>query len=373
MRKIRNGNAFLFTTSTIRTHRLLYKSFRISLLSHYSMKNKFILLALTLFISLVSAEIVFRIIGKYPTYTERTGMGGYVSPFEAGGSSWYRIHPANEKCEYSTKEYTASWLANNEGLNDKMFTTSKAGTRMMILGDSFTEGAGASNDSSYPKQLAKILKDSLAASSEVWNCGVSGSDIFFEYVLFRDKLLKYNPDMTVVTINGTDILETMTRGAFERFNEDGTVHYKEAPWFEPFFAHSSLVRRFVFDVCKYNWLFIKKADEQKVNDAVIQQLFMAMDSFANLCLQKNIKLLFVFHPGQIEVEKRDKYLVEPQITYCRKQGYHYLDVREQFYQMGIDTAHAAMLYWPIDGHFNNRGYNYFARGVWRTVAKELSN
>jgi len=337
------------------------------------MKNNLLLLLASFLVSIGVAEIVFRVIGKYPTYTERTGSGGYVSPFESGGDSWYRLRAANKKCTYKTTEYETSWLTNNEGLKDKPFSVSKNGARIMIMGDSFTEGAGACNDSSYPRQLGVILKDSLLGLNEVWNCGIAGSDIFFEFVLFRDKLLKYKPDVVIVTLNGTDINETMTRGGFERFIKDSTLQYKRAPWYEPLFAHSFMVRRFVFDVYHYNWLFIKTADEKKQNDAVIAQLCGAMDSFSVLCQKNNIKLLFAFHPGQIELEKRASYLVEPQITHCREKGYPYVDAREQFYKLGIDTAHAATLYWPIDGHFNNKGYNYLARTVWKQIAIELAN
>ena len=184
------------------------------------MKSKLILLVISLITVLIFAEIVFRISGKYQTYTELTGTGGYVSPFEVGFDTWYRVHPANKKIEYHNEEFSASWVANNEGLNDKPFSTSQK-CSIMVLGDSFTEGSGASNDSSYPRQLADLVRDSLTPSGEVWNCGVGGSDLIFEFTLFRGRLLKYKPSMVIVTVNNTDIPEVMIRGGFERFAQDG--------------------------------------------------------------------------------------------------------------------------------------------------------
>jgi hypothetical protein len=206
----------------------------------------------------------------------------------------------------------------------------------------------------------------------VWNCGIGGSDIIFEYVLFRDKLLKYKPDLVIVTVNNTDIGETMLRGGFERFHKDGTTHYRKAPWFEPLFAHSFLVRRVVFDVFHYNWQFIRANEEQGVHDSAVAELMSAVDSFAILSGEKKFRLLFDFHPMQAELQKREAYFAERFIAHCREHGYEYVDSREQFYKMGIDTTNAASLYWSEDGHFNGKGYNYLAKTVWRRLETESS-
>lgn len=85
----------------------------------------------------------------------------------------------------------------------------------MCLGDSFTECMGSTGDSTFEHLLA-WGNDSL----EVMNCGMAGSDPFFEYKLFEDKLLKYKPDDVFVFVNVSDIFDVMTRGGFERFRTD---------------------------------------------------------------------------------------------------------------------------------------------------------
>lgn len=338
------------------------------------MKAKLILLIISVLLCLIFAEIALRCTGKYDTYTERTNTGGYVSPFDVGYvQTWYRVHAPHEKIAYTNKEFSASWLTNNEGFNDGPFTISKKGKRIIIMGDSFTEGSGASsNDSSYPSCLRHLVHDSMPDVTDVWNCGVGGSDLFFEYLLFRDKLLKYNPDIAIITINNTDIYETEIRGGFERFGADGKTRYKKGPWYEPLFAHSHLVRGVVLDVSGHDWSYSKKSDKEQLQDSAISLLCTAMDSFATLCSARNIKLLFVFHPMKNEIEKKEKYFAGPQIAHCIKNGYDYTDSREQLYKMGIDSANAGSIYWNNDGHFNSKGYNYLALCVWQKLQNESS-
>jgi len=333
------------------------------------MKAKLILLIITVILSLLLGEVSLRYSGRYATYTERSNTGSYVSPFDVGYvQTWYRVHTANEKISYTNKEFSESWITNNEGLNDVQFSIPKKGKRIIVMGDSFTEGSGASsNDSSYPAILRDLMRNSLSEGTDVWNAGVGGSDLFFEYVLFRDKLLKYHPDIAIITINNTDIYETEIRGGFERFGADGKTHYKRGPWYEPLFAHSHLVRGVVLDVAGYDWSFNKKNEKEKVQDSAISLLCTAMDSFATLCSMHHIKLIFVFHPMQNELEKKEKYFAGLQIAHCLKNGYDYIDTRQQFCEMGIDSARASSIYWINDGHFNNKGYNYLAQCVWQKI------
>ena len=167
---------------------------------------------LTLIVGLSLAEIYFRMEGRYASYSERIGTSGYVSPFDATGKKCDYTAPPFYNFNYKQNEFNTAWRANNEGFKDKVFIVPKKRIRIMLLGDSFTEGIGADNDSSLPKQLSYILDDSFATPFEVWNCGMSGSDPVFEFRTFQDKLLRYAPDMVTVVINASDITDVITRG-----------------------------------------------------------------------------------------------------------------------------------------------------------------
>ena len=336
------------------------------------MKKNIILLLVSTILMLIIAEMAIRISGIYKSYGERNG-GKYSSPYACINESWYHVLSPHQTLTQYKKEFATSWIANNEGLKDKDFIIDKKDTRIMILGDSYTEGVGAANDSSFPRQLSYLLADSSPHPTEVWNCGLSGSDPIYEFRLFNDKLLKYDPDMVMVVINFTDIDDAIARGGFERFKDDGSVHYKSGPWFEPFYIHSHIIRAIIHFVFRYNRLFIRPTEVQIRKQEAISNLKTAIDSFANVCSQKNIKLLFVFHPNEPDITNKDKYEIMPLISYCQKNKYPNIDIRQQLYQTGIDSSNAHFLFWPIDGHCTNKGYQYFAKSIFGKVTDMLDN
>jgi lysophospholipase L1-like esterase len=243
----------------------------------------------------------------------------------------------------------------------------------MALGDSFTEGVGADNDSTYPKQLSYLLQDSFDQPLEVWNCGFSSSDPVYQFRLFKDKLLKYDPDMIIAELNSNALRNIIARGGFERFMPNMKVRYKSPPWFEPLYGESFIVRRVVHDVFKYNWQLLSPKEMLKEEALANKIVINVIDSFALLCSQQNIKLLVVTHPllhaFPTEYYKQLTFLID----HCNSKQIARVDVCEEFKRMGIDSLSEALYYWPIDGHFNNRGYHYMAKGMLQKVAEELDS
>jgi lysophospholipase L1-like esterase len=93
---------------------------------------------------------------------------------------------------------------NSQGLRDREFSLQKEpGTyRIMILGDSMTVGWGAPVEATYPKVLEQRIADSRSRASvprvEVINTGVGNYNTCQELAYFRDRGLKYEPDMLVL-------------------------------------------------------------------------------------------------------------------------------------------------------------------------------
>ena len=109
------------------------------------MKKNIILLIVSTSLMLIIAEMAIRASGIYKSYTERSG-GRYSSPYACVNKSWYHVLSPHQSFVQNKKEFSTSWTANNEGLKDKDFTVAKKDARIMILGDSYTEGVGADND-----------------------------------------------------------------------------------------------------------------------------------------------------------------------------------------------------------------------------------
>ncbi len=216
------------------------------------------------------------------------------------------------------------------------------------------------------------MKSRLDTTIEVWNAGISGADPFYEYRLFKDKLLKYQPDLAVLVLNSTDIHEVTVRGGFERFMPDTTVRYNPEPWFVPLYAHSILVRRLVHDCFHYNISLSKSADAEKEAKVANGKLFEVIDSFRTVCNEKNIQLLFVSHAFGGELAGNLPYEMLPMMGYCRTNKIPFVDTRQKFIDYGIDSSNWQNIQWPIDGHYNNRGYNYLAKSISTEVLQKIS-
>lgn len=113
---------------------------------------------------------------------------------------------------------------NSDGFRDREFSLEKPSNtfRIIMLGDSFTFGWGVELNDSLPKQLESILNSRQAKIDyEVLNFGASSQNTFGEVDLFKDKGLKYNPDLVIVCFELSDIEdELFRRGLYEKFKEE---------------------------------------------------------------------------------------------------------------------------------------------------------
>ena len=323
------------------------------------MKQNLKLLLTTLLVCVLITEIAFRINGKYISYAERTG-GEYSSPFNTGNPDWTNtVQPFEDRLD-EKKEFTTRWKANNEGLNNPDIALKKTAKRVMVFGDSFVEGVGAPNDSSYPRILEKLLQASSDTALQVINCGISGADIFTGYQLLVLKMAKYQPDYVVICLNSSDFFEFEIRGGFERFAIPNQLQYRPAPWFEGFYKHSFIARRIVHDVYHYDYSFLQPQQKEKIWQRAHQQMAQAIDSFSAFCLTRNIKMAIVFQPMFSEVAMSIPYPLQPELNYCKQTGVIHTDERAYLNQQGIDSATAQTIYWKTDTHFNASGYRYLA-------------
>lgn len=90
--------------------------------------------------------------------------------------------------------------------------------RIIILGDSFTEGSGVESiEQTYPYKLEDLLnKNSKSLIYEVYSLGIGGYNTHQELVLLEELGLQYNPNLVILQYHPTDIEITT-----ELFNIDG--------------------------------------------------------------------------------------------------------------------------------------------------------
>lgn len=103
--------------------------------------------------------------------------------------------------------------------------------RIFYLGDSFTEGTVAM-EGSVPSLVEKGLNELSASSGkglkfEVINTGTSSYSPTIFYVLLRQKLLDYSPDLIVVNVDLTDDFDDWKYSKTTLYDKDGN------PWAVP--------------------------------------------------------------------------------------------------------------------------------------------
>jgi len=98
---------------------------------------------------------------------------------------------------------------NSDGFRDREFSIQKPkGTyRIIALGDSMTFDWGLNIEDTWPKQLENKLNTlNNGINYEVLNFGVPGYNTFGEVEMFKERGMKYNPDMIILGFLYNDIV-----------------------------------------------------------------------------------------------------------------------------------------------------------------------
>lgn len=168
------------------------------------------LIAASIIVALLGAEIVLRIAGvSYPSfYEEDADLGGRL---RAGAEGW-------------THGEGGSFVSiNNDGMRDSEHTVAKPpGTiRIAVLGDSFAEAMQVPQEQTFWAVLGRELSSCARRSYEVLNFGVSGYGTAQELLMLRHRVWRYNPDIVLLAFfSGNDV-----RNNSAALNHDPAIPY----------------------------------------------------------------------------------------------------------------------------------------------------
>lgn len=109
-------------------------------------------------------------------------------------------HLANQTITTRMEGYSRSRI-NAMGFRDRDFAIPKPKgvQRIAIMGDSVTLGLEVSTDKTFAKLLEKKLHAEGRTNIEVMNCGTSGYGTGQEYLMYINKVVKFQPDMVIVS------------------------------------------------------------------------------------------------------------------------------------------------------------------------------
>jgi lysophospholipase L1-like esterase len=203
------------------------------------------------------------------------------------------------------------------------------------------------------------------------NAGVSGSDVFYEYMLLKERLLAYEPDLVIVTINNTDLHDIMVRGDMDRFQSDGSTSFKEsAPKWEWLYGISFILRHIMRDVLQYDDWFMNPKQAAQGRREARGQIIEAVDSFADLSQTNDFDLLIVAHPFEWElVGGRYRSEFRNLVVLLKEdRRIAFVDLLDYFRTSEIITSeNAPQFFWSLDGHHNGKGYQAMGEAIAETL------
>lgn len=340
---------------------------------HHKLLENISTSVVTVFFLLFLLELLLRGIGLNASYGEQNGNSQYFSEaaFE-NRNSWYFTQTPNQEIRYDKAEFVFERTTNSLGLCEKEIPFEKDSTefRILALGDSFTEGDGVSADSTWLKTVERNLQERYPTLKVTTiNAGYGGSDVVYESVLLRDKLLPYQPDLVILSTNFSDQEDISVRGGFERFQADGTIKVVERPSWEWIYGSSYTFRFIIRAAGSPNRLSLKNVESINESPVIAME---AVRKVEDICKRESLKLLIVTHPLDSDLlqNEYDSQAMNVMVDSLRKSGIQYIDLREKYWDQGFNGSEKLdSIFWPINRHFNFKGYELYGKYVSEEIAK----
>lgn len=359
-------------------------------------------LALALLLFIIAAEIICAALERDKTMLEfeeeykknyliilsPTYHTGYQTS-EIPGLVW-EISPNLSKKDsasiLSSVTYKTS-STNSLGMRDKEYnlTKGKETFRIIVLGDSVTEGFEVEPEEGYTEILEGNLNNASSRRYEVWNAAVGGYNTYQELLLFKHRFINYEPDLVIIARTWNDCGPTTIW-----FNGTDKVPLYKVPSILPLpkaadyflILHSSFYRflsEHAYNIChkiasnKYP-LLIYKGDFSI--EATLQNQ-NAIKEFVKLSRKHNFSLLLMLVPALYEENdtdlikvSRDKWMrTVPEQEY----GIKVLDLEPYFIKEGGSNLSRFRIL-PYDNiHLNTEGHNLTAEILGKYISQNYIN
>ncbi len=186
----------------------------------YWLKRLGVLLVASIVAGLVAEGAVLLIFGeqvRFPRHVVGTEFG-------------LRINEPNAVYRHRSPDVNVQFRINSQGMRadvDYAYEKPAGKLRILSLGDSFTAGYEVEVEDCF----SSVLERELIAKGydvEVLNAGVSGYSTAEECLYLERELLKYDPDVVLVSYYTNDPRDNFRSGLFELGDDDTLVQVKDA-------------------------------------------------------------------------------------------------------------------------------------------------
>ncbi len=335
-----------------------------------------VLLALvSLAVFLPAAEATPRARCSYCSWSE-ANQGRSVTPYEYPVNSWYLVRPKNAILRYEESEFNFEIRTNSLGFRDIDHPRAKplGEVRILAIGDSFTEGQGAPFDETWLSKIARALSNADDGKRYRVICaGVAGSDPFFEYRILVDQLLAYEPDLVLLVVNHSDVLDVMVRGGMERFLPDGTLRVGEPPPLTGLYKVSHFARFILLELFDYTHFVISRSEQSRRMNESLLELERLLVELEALLGRRGLDFELVVLPFRSELRRNEYDRLQELLDFASERGIAAIDAKPYLHaKLAHGDAKLGEVYWPEDGHFTPLGYRYVAEAVMEQLVPRLA-
>ena len=330
-----------------------------------------ILVFLTLFIW----ESTLTILGTNKTQQEKM-LGYNVDQINEQNNyeQYYHINEPNKTFHIKKPEFTFDRKTNSLGYSDYELVKrkSKNETRILCLGDSFTEGDGAPFEKSYVYQLRENFLKS--PNYYVFNAGKCGSDPFFNFLNYRDILRKYDFNIVLQTLSSSDLYDDIKkRGGFERFKKKYVLKYRQPNSFIKHGYIMSYVGRSFLQFLGYNELIVTN----EANEIDCNKTLDLLNKYQEETKKNKTKFVLILLPNKKEVvEYYPLFFIQLVNKIKKNKSIYIIDLRE-LYKNKMREFKGDFInsnWWEEDWHHTPQGYSMMANCIYQgLIQKGLVN
>ena len=216
------------------------------------------------------------------------------------------------------------------------------------------------------------LKAALDSKLVVYNAGVCGSDVVYNGIMLKEKLLEAKPSFVLECVNKSDITDIYYRGGKDRFNENGTHNFPNAKWWEPIYKYSYVFRAGMCTFGPYDHNLINKrtleADEQNSLETMVSQI----SETYQLCKSMDITYYLILMPLPSDAHFRTKVAFQ-ELPALVPKDIPVINLFPSFYST-FDTLDIRAYSWEKNGHYNGKGYQFMGEQISRVfLQNEMDN
>lgn len=172
----------------------------------------------------------------------------------------------------------------------------------------------------------------------------------------------------MIGVNCSDIADWVIRGGLERFRADGETAYRPEPWFMPLYRYSHSFRAVLHLILGYDYTFNSPWNREQNIAKALADLKNVLTTMNTYCIQNQINFSVIIHPIPQEYYKTldhnvDFIRIDELVPMLNADGVKVASLRSSFEAKWKSPEAWKAVSWPIDGHFNAKGYRVMAEEI----------